>query len=167
MVKIEEVKERLKERLREEYPDTEISETDDKIVMKTKKGETAVFYPEKLHWEIEQSHPEEWQELIDRRVRMHKIALKPKKIKIKRLVPRLYDKEQLVSIEGKPLTKEQLEEGGLIVLKETPDAFVLLVADTEEAYMSIPKKELLKLMTQREFKIQKAKAKKMLEEMGI
>lgn len=166
MVSIEEVKHRLREKLKKKYPKIEITEKGDNLFFEV--GEIkGVFYPHKLLAEIQESHPADWEGLVDKRIKLHEIWTKKKMPKIIRLIPRLYHKKGFLGPEGKELTSKELEKGGLIILKEMEDAWIFLAADTEGAFITLPKEKILEQMTEKEFDRQMAKAKKKLEELGI
>ena len=161
MVDTEEVRHRLKEKIKERYPKAEMRVVGENLVVKFDKDHKSTFYPHKIMAEMNEVSPTEWDEIVDKRVRS--IPLGENRPKIIRLVPRIYSKSALHNEAGDPFTREELDKAGITVLKELKNEWVILAAETEAAYMSLPEKEILKQMSKREYKVQVARAKKLLD----
>lgn len=164
MVDIEEVKHRLKEKIKDRYPDAKIEDKGKELVIK--KGEAKmVFYPQKLRDEMNESNPAEWDDMVEKRIRILPWEEEERvvKWKINDLVPRIYSKSNFMKDENE-MTREELEKAGIIILKELKDEWIILAADTDEAFISLPEKEILKQMSKREFKAKKERAKRFLDE---
>jgi hypothetical protein len=164
----EELRARLKEELRKKYPKAVLTDTPEGIEVKTGTQHER-YYLDKLLWEINQTHPSGWQKLIDLRVGMRGMMTKvfPKLIGF---APRTYPKSGMENPKtGRPLTREELEKGGMIILGETPMEWAILAGETEDAYISIPRKILLDKygFTEQTLDELVAKWRKKLEEMGI
>ena len=162
MVDSEEVRHRLKEKIKEKYPKAKFSQRGEDLIVDFGNDRKSTFYPNKLRDEMNWVHPTEWDEMINKRIRSIPIGNEPK---ILRLVPRIYSKAGLRKTTGVAMTRAELEKAGITILKEVGEDWIVLAAETEDAYITLPEKEILKQMSKREYKAQKERAKKLLDYM--
>jgi hypothetical protein len=160
----EELRARLKEELRKKHPKAKIYDSPEGDIVVEIEKHKGVYFLDKMLGEIEASYPSEWEGIIKKRVEMNL-----EKQKIIQFVPRSYSKQSFRSPTGKIITKAELEKGGLIILKEMPEDWIILMGETEQAFIGLNRKLLLEEygFTEETLRQLEAKMKKKLEEMGI